>query len=118
MYDIEVIDGHNYAIINEGSSTYEFLKTMNSRLVMKKLSAAEVQERIFLTTSEIAPLCKGFRVADLKRLVDVDLLEHIRTFVGTDVDLSFCYGYTFTDYGLEVLKWIKEEGGDVEIRLS
>jgi len=119
MYDIEVIDGHNYAIINEGSPSYEFLKAMNAKLVMKKL-ASEPGEKIYLTASEVGQLCRGFQRKDLKRLMDVDLIEYDRERV-FEVSTSTSYyeeSYTFTDYGLEVMKFIKAEGGDVEIRLN
>jgi len=119
MYDIEVIDGHNYAIISEGSPSYEFLKAMNAKLVMKKL-ASEPGEKIYLTAMETAQLCRGFQRKDLKRLVDVDLIEYDRERVFEVSTSTFHYieSYTFTDYGLEVMKFIKAEGGDVEIRLN
>lgn len=120
MYDIEVIDGRNYAVICEGSPAYEFLKVMNSKLVMKKL-ASEPGQKINLSVQEIAPLCKGFRVSDLKRLQDVDLIEYDWEYDWTE-GMSQIRGrrefYTFTDYGLEVMKFIKAQGGDVEILLN
>jgi hypothetical protein len=119
MYDIEVIDGHSYAIICEGSNAYEFLKAMNSKLVMKKLASEPIEGQIYLTDKEILPLCRGFRLQDLKRLVDVDLLswKRDRQFNITTGTFFYDQGYTFTDYGLEVMKYIKEKGGDVEIPL-
>lgn len=119
MYDIEVIDGYNYAVISEGSATYDFLKAMNSKLVMKKL-ASEPGEKTTLTVSEVSQLCRGFQRKDLKRLVDVDLIEWVydrRWIEGTCTFQSY-ETYSFTEYGLDVMKHIKEFGGDVEIRLN
>lgn len=119
MYDIEVIDGRNFAVISEGSQTYEFLKAMNSKLVMKKL-ASEPGEKIALTVPEVVQLCKGFQRKDLKRLVDVDLIEWGRDRQWIEGTFSFRESetYTFTEYGLEVMKWLKDEGGDIEIPLN
>jgi hypothetical protein len=118
MYDIEVIDGHNYAVICEGSPAHTFLKAMNSKLVMKKL-AAEPGEKTVLTVSEVAKLCKGFQVKDLKRLQDVGLIEYSWDYVWDSTTITGKRElYTFTDYGLEVMKYLKTEGGDIEIRLN
>ena len=118
MYDIEVINGKSYAVIEEGGAAYEFLKAMNSRLVMKKLASAPGED-LYLTDKEILPLCRGFRIQDLKRLVDVDLISWTsnRHYNETTYRFEYDQGYTFTDYGLEVIKFIKDQGGDVEIRL-
>lgn len=113
MYDIEVIDNASYAVISEGSNTYEFLKAMNSKLVMKKLaSAPDDKFRSCLTISEIAPLCKGFQRHDLKRLEQAGLLEIKFNLLWKDQET-----YTFTEYGLDVMKHLKEFGGDIEIRI-
>ena len=120
MYDIEVIDGSNYAVICEGSPAHTFLKAMNSKLVMKKL-ASEPGEKTALTVQEIVPLCKGFRVADLKRLQDVGLIEYDFSYDWSNPNLSQAARietYTFTPYGLDVMRQIKDEGGDVEIFLN
>lgn len=119
MYDIEVIDGRNYAVIEAGSSAYEFLKAMNSRLTMKKL-ASEPGEKIFLTVPEMASLNRAFKRADYPRLVHVGLIEYDR---GRQWDpkmqnFSSVESYTFTEYGLEIMKDIKTYGEDVEIRLN
>lgn len=111
VYDIEVINGKSYAVIEEGGKAYEFLKAMNSRLVMKKL-VIEAGDDLFLSIHEIAPLCKGFARQDLKRLQDVGLIEIWPTPLYRDT-----LNYTFTEYGLEVMKHLKEFGGDIEILL-
>ncbi len=107
------------AVAQQFSDGYEFLKAMNSKLVMKKLSSEPIEGQIYLTDKEILPLCRGFRLQDLKRLVDVDLLSWKSNRRYQEVTGTFIYdqGYTFTDYGLEVMKYIKDKGGDVEIPL-
>jgi hypothetical protein len=118
MYDIEVIDGSNYAVISEGSPAYEFLKVMNSRLVMKKL-ASEPGQELFLTVREVAPICRGFRITELRRLEKIGLIKS-----GIDWNWSddapkpiSMETYTFTPYGLDIMRHIKENGGDVEIEI-
>lgn len=112
MYDIEVIEGHSYAIITQGSAAYVFLKAMNTKLLIKKLSAENLEDAGYLTVSEIAPMCRGFRIADLKRLQDVNLIE---------IERSLLYRgnirYKFTDYGLEIMKVVKDTNEDMEIPL-
>jgi hypothetical protein len=120
MYDIEVIDGHSYGIISEGSDAYEFIKKMNSKLVMKKL-ASEPGDYTSLTTSEMVALRPGFTRQHFKRLMDVGLIRH-------DLDRKWDIMhpkyvretdyYSFTEYGLEVIKHLKEHGGDIEIFLN
>lgn len=122
MYDIEVIDNRNYAVITAGSPAYEFLKAMNSKMVMKRL-ASEPGAPVGLTATEIAPLCKGFRVQDLKRLIDVDLLFYDTSLKAVTnengyTDVFNVNLYTFTEYGLEIVDYIKRTGDDVEIRLN
>lgn len=119
MYDIEVIDGSNYAVISEGSPAYEFLKAMNTKLVMKKL-ASEPGEEIFLTDKEVIPLCRGFRINDLKRLQTIGLIKYEQKWYWDHPVLGVAKEetYTFTTYGLDVMGFIKEHGGDVEIQLN
>lgn len=119
MYDIEVIDGRSYAIIAEDTPAYDFLKAMNASLMMKKL-ASEAGSETFLTASEIAVLCKGFKRKDLRRLIDVGLLDYNlkRDFDLSSTTYSSYEKYSFTEYGLDVVKFLKENGGDVEIRLN
>jgi hypothetical protein len=118
MYDIEVINGKSYAVIEEDSAAYEFLKAMNSALMLKKLGS-ETGAKIYLTVSEVIPLCKGFQIKDLRRLHDIGLLQYDfeRYFDETSTIFKRREGYTFTDYGLEIVNHIREQGGDVEIRL-
>lgn len=117
MYDIEVIDGKSYAIITEDGLAYNFLKAMNTKLLMKKL-CSQPGDQLFLTSREVALLCKGFAVKDLKRLTDIGLIEQKSYWLGDDVMyLERVVGYTFTDYGLEIAKDLKDHGGDIEIRL-
>ena len=117
MYDIEVIEGHNYAIISEGSPAYEFLKAMNSKLVMKKL-ASEPGEQISLSVGEMVRLNSSFKRADYKRLSDVDLIQYEMHRNWSGVHFTEVEQYTFTEYGLEVMKDLKTYGGDIEIRLN
>jgi hypothetical protein len=119
MYDIEVIDGRNYAIICEDSSAHRFLKAMNSKLLMKKLSS-EPGEEIFLTVQEVAPLCKGFKIESLNRLISIGLIEYRHFWQDKrPVNDSFYKStYHFTDFGLEIMKDLKEVGGDIEILIS
>jgi len=119
MYDIEVIDGHNYAVISDGSPAYEFLKAMNSKLVMKKL-ASEPGEAIFLAPSEMAVLNRRFKKADYARLMHVDLIAydckpHWDPVTGI---MSQPERYSFTEFGLEIMRDLKANGGDIEICLN
>lgn len=117
MYDIEVIEGRNYAVISEGSPAYEFLKAMNSKLVMKKL-ASEPGEEIFLTIGEMVRLNSTFKRADYKRLTDVDLIKYNIHRDWSGMQVTEIDQYSFTEFGLEIMKDLKTYGGDIEIRLN
>lgn len=128
MYDIEVIDGRNYAVISEGSAAYRFLKAMNSALLLKKLSS-DAGGDLFLTEKEIIPLCKDFRVQELQKLVRLDLISYNpMTWIVSPDDSSsdmmfsgtgsYQKTYTFTSFGLEIMAEIKESDEDLEIPLS
>jgi len=115
VYDIEVIEGRSYAVIGEGTPAYMFLKSMNSRLTMKKL-ASEPGEEISLTLIEMAKLNTRFKQSDYKRLVDVDLVKHRLSYEWNGERHVHVESYTFTDFGLEIMAAVKEEG-DIEIPL-
>jgi len=110
-----VIEGRSYAVIGEGTPAYMFLKSMNSRLTMKKL-ASEPGEEISLTLIEMAKLNTRFKQSDYKRLVDVDLVKHRLSYEWNGERHVHVESYTFTDFGLEIMAAVKEEG-DIEIPL-
>ena len=116
MYDIEVIEGKSYAIIGEDTTSYNFIKSMNSRLTMKKL-ASEPGAELFLTPSEMAQINPRMNKIDWKRLVQVGLVSYDTERNWSGIAHTLTEKYSFTELGLEIVKEIKEYGGDIELRL-
>jgi hypothetical protein len=118
MYDIEVIGDQSFAVISRESPAHEFLKAMNTKLVVKKL-ASEPGEEVWLTKEEVSRLLRGSRISDLQRLVDVGLLqvEHDVTWKAGMWQRQSVHYYGFTDFGLHVMARIRGDEEDVMIPL-
>ena len=83
---------------------------------MKKL-ASEPGSELFLTTSEMAQINSKMSRLDWKRLVQVGLVSYDAARDWTGIAHTVIEKYSFTELGLEIVKEIKEFGGDIELRL-